>query len=181
MSSILRGCYSRGIWETEPFLEPITLNPLNLFSFIASLQPPSMGGVYLGQGAYVGLNDPSRYPDRALDWMEFWHGRRSQQVRQLVTQEVVAEHAGDPAGDHEFHSGELTQVLNYLRMAPTPGKEFAYMTVPFHEYRIGIISPRGEEVEYPVSETFNSEDEIVHEIFLRRLRKIGVNTDEVTP
>ncbi len=100
-------------------------------------------------------------------------------MRALVTVEVIEEHRADPVGEVHHHSGPLNQVLNYLRMAPTPGKEFAYMTVPFSEYRIGIISPRGQELEYPVSETYASEHDVVHEIFLRRLRKIGVDTDEV--
>lgn len=129
----------------------------------------------------MGVSDPSQYRDRSLDWMEFWQDRRGAQVRALVTVDVIEEHRADPVGEVHHHSGPLNQVLNYLRMAPTPGKEFAYMTVPFAEYRIGIISPRGQEVEYPVSETYDSEHAVAQEIFLRRLRKIGVDIDEVQP
>ena len=129
----------------------------------------------------MAVSDPSAYRDRTADFMTMWHEKRSAQIRELVTHDLISEHAADPNGDLAPHSGPLTQVLNYLRMAPTPGKDFGYMTVPFQEYRIGLISPRHEAVTFPADDrTFSSENEVVQAIFLRRLGRMGLLSEEVS-
>lgn len=127
----------------------------------------------------MAVSDPDRYRDRTADFMAMWHARRSAQVRELVTDELLAEHLADPVGEVNPHSNELTQVLNYLRMAPTAGKDFAYMTVPFERYRIGLISPRGDEVTYPDDDrTFDSQRDVEQAIFIRRLVRFGLLDEE---
>ena len=127
----------------------------------------------------MAVSDPGRYRDRTEDFMEMWHARRRAQVRALVTDELLAEHYADPEGEVNQHSGELVQVLNYVRTIPTVGKDFAYMTVPFEEYRIGLISPRGAEVTFPDDDrTFATVRDAVHARFIRRLVRFGLLDQE---
>ena len=127
----------------------------------------------------MALSDPGKYRDKSADFMAMWHSKRGAEVRELVTEELIEEHATNPECELGHQSGELVQVLNYLRMAPTPGKDFGYMTSPFQEYRIGLISVRGAEVTFPADERiFTSEHEVVPEIFLRRLVRMGLRDEE---
>ena len=127
----------------------------------------------------MALSDPAKYPDKSADFLAMWHRMRGAEVRALVTDEVIAEHAANPECDLGHQSGELVQVLNYLRMAPTPGKDFGYMTTPFQEYRIGLISVRGTEVTFPDDDrVYSSEHDVVQAIFLRRLARMGLRDQE---
>ena len=127
----------------------------------------------------MALSEPGKYRDKSADFLSMWHRMRGAEVRELITDELIDEHATNPECELGHQSGELVQVLNYLRMAPTPGKDFGYMTSPFAEYRIGLISVRGAEVAFPDDErTFASEHEVVQAIFLRRLARMGLLDEE---
>jgi branched-chain amino acid transport system permease protein len=99
-------------------------------------------------------------------YLEF-ERRLRPRIRALVTDELIAEHAAAPLGPH---SDALQRVLNYFRRQPQPGKYILVATEPWREYRIATLSgTRGEVAKILGEETFASEEEGLHGIFLRRV------------
>ena len=88
-------------------------------------------------------------------------------IRALLTDEVIAEHEAKPLGPH---SDDLQRVMNYFRRQPQPGKYILVATKPWQEYRIGVLSgQRGKVVKILGDETFATEEDGLHGIFLRRV------------
>jgi hypothetical protein len=85
----------------------------------------------------------------------------------LLTDDVVAEHAANPAGPH---SDPLQRVLRYFRRAPIPGKYVIVAVRPWAEYRIGVLTGvHGEAPEVLDDGPFGTEEEAMHGVFLRRV------------
>ena len=91
-------------------------------------------------------------------------------IRTLVTADLLAEHEADPTG---HHSGDLQEVLAYFRRGPVAGKYIVVAEEPFAAYRIGVLSgERGTPITV-LDEVHPTERDVLHAIFLRRLRDIG--------
>ncbi|MFC5996230.1 hypothetical protein ACFQE5_18655 [Pseudonocardia hispaniensis] len=88
-------------------------------------------------------------------------------MTELLTDDLIAEHAANPAGPH---SDALQRVLRYLRRAPIPGKYVIVAVEPWKEYRIGVLTGvRGEAPEVLDDGPFSTEEEALHAVFRKRV------------
>jgi hypothetical protein len=109
--------------------------------------------------------------DRQLLVYEDWDRKVRERIRALVTDELIEEHARKPLGQH---SDALERVLAYFRRQPIAGKYVIIATEPWQEYRIGVMSgQRGELPQLLEDETFSTEEDAMHGVFLRRIRDLG--------
>lgn len=109
--------------------------------------------------------------DRSLEVLAHWDKRLREHVRHLITDELIAEHARDPLGQH---SDALERVLNYLRRAPQQGKYGVLSVVPFREYRIVVLSgARGASSRFLDDRVFATEKEALHAVFLERIKELA--------
>lgn len=95
-------------------------------------------------------------------------------VKRLVTQEIVEEHARNPFGQH---SDALERILIYLRkhQLRMQGKYVIVCTQPHQKWCIGELSGvRGVPPQIYEKECFTSIKEAEHYIFLRRLKEFGL-------
>jgi branched-chain amino acid transport system permease protein len=105
--------------------------------------------------------------DRNIQVYVEFERRLRPRIRALLSDELIAEHAAAPLGQH---SDDLQRVMNYFRRQPQPGKYILVATKPWQEYRIGTLSGRrGAVVKILGDETFASEEEGLHGIFLQRV------------
>lgn len=118
--------------------------------------------------------DPARYRDKTAAWSEFFLRQRAAELAPLVTTDVLAEHLADPRGARQPHSHALRQILDFIHNQPTDGKSFAYAATPYAEYKLGMMHARGTVPTIDDDETFASEREAVHAVFLERLRRLGL-------
>jgi branched-chain amino acid transport system permease protein len=125
----------------------------------------------------MGVSQPSDYPDRSEAWLAEFARRRREEIRHLLTDEVVAEHAANPLGYRRFHTAGLQHVLNYFRSQPVLGKYFVYASVPWREYRIAAVSERGERALILDEPVFATEEEAMHGVFLRRVDELRTSGD----
>ena len=108
--------------------------------------------------------------DRQVDVYLDWDAKQRERIRALITDELMAEHAARPLGQH---SDALERVLQYFRRQPQAGKYVIVMTEPWAEFKIGVLSGvRGEVATILDDETFASEDEALHGILVRRVREL---------
>ena len=108
--------------------------------------------------------------DRQLQVYADWDAKQRKRIRALITDELVAEHAAKPLGQH---SDALERVLNYFRRQPTAGKYIIVAVRPWEQYKIGVLSGvRGRPAQVLDEETYASEEEAMHGIFLRRVREL---------
>lgn len=108
--------------------------------------------------------------DRQLQVYADWDAKQRERIKALVTDELIAEHAAKPLGQH---SDALERVLQYFRRQPTAGKYIVVATKAWGEYRIGVLSEaRGQVPEVLEDETFATEEEALHGIFVRRVRDL---------
>jgi len=101
-------------------------------------------------------------------WQRFTE-RRSEQVRALLTDELVEEHRRNPRG---HHSNALDRVLRFFRVTPIPGKEIVIESVPFEEYRIGVMTDVPGRPAEVLPEIYGSYEETLHAVFLRRVARL---------
>jgi len=99
---------------------------------------------------------------------------------------IIAEHrerprgAGTRAGEPApLHSTPLKRLIDKLRMVPQAGKHTIVETVPWEEYKIGILpGRRGGAIEIS-DESYPTREEAEHAIFLKRLQVLldayGIN------
>jgi branched-chain amino acid transport system permease protein len=112
--------------------------------------------------------------DRQLQVYERWDAQQSSRICALVTEELIEEHRRKPIGQH---SDALERVLQYFRRRPTAGKYVVVMTKPWSEYKVGIWpAARTDRVEIVEDETYATEDEALHAVFLRRVRDLRAAT-----
>jgi branched-chain amino acid transport system permease protein len=108
--------------------------------------------------------------DRQIQVYLDWDAKQRERIAALVTDELVEEHRAKPLGQH---SDRLERVLAYFRRQPQAGKYIIVATRPWEEYRIGVLSGvRGQPATILDDETFASEEEAMHGIFLRRVRDL---------
>lgn len=108
--------------------------------------------------------------DRQQQVYEDWDCKMRARMRALVTDELIAEHARQPLGQH---SDALERVLAYFRRQPTPGKYVVVATAPWEEYRVGVLTgERGKPARILAEEAFATEEEAMHGVFLRRIRDL---------
>ena len=108
--------------------------------------------------------------DRQLQVYADWDAKQRERIRALITDELIEEHRRKPLGQH---SDALERVLNYFRRQPQPGKYIVVATKPWEEYRIGVLSGvRGTPASILDDETFATEEEAMHGVFLRRVRDL---------
>jgi branched-chain amino acid transport system permease protein len=109
--------------------------------------------------------------DRQALVYEDWDRKQRERIRELVTDELVEEHARKPLGQH---SDALERVLAYFRRQPNAGKYVIVATEPWREYRIAVLSgERGVLPTIAEDEAFATEEAAMHGVFLRRLRDLG--------
>lgn len=121
------------------------------------------------------LSDPGAYRDKSADWLEYFHSRRREVVKQLLTPEVLElqHHFDDVETIERYPHYHL--VMNYVRLAPAVGKFFVYAEEPYRRYRIGVITQRGRAAEI-LDEShgvFENERDARHAVFRMRLQSMG--------
>jgi branched-chain amino acid transport system permease protein len=102
-----------------------------------------------------------------------------EQLRELVTPELVEEHRRNPVG---FHSFELERVLRHLRRQPLAGKYVLVCSRRDEEWAIGELSgTRGIGPRIVGDERFSSLPEAQHGVFRARLRALGIPLEDFVP
>jgi hypothetical protein len=108
--------------------------------------------------------------DKTLEVLTQWNKRMRESLGPLVTDELIAEHARNPHGQH---SDALERVLNYLRRAPQQGKYAVLCVNPYREYRIVVLAgARGQGARFLDDRKFPTEKEALHAVFLERLKEL---------
>jgi hypothetical protein len=108
--------------------------------------------------------------DKQLQVYARWDAHQRDELRALITDELIEEHRSKPLGRQ---SDALRRVLHYFRRQPVNGKYVAVMTKPWEEYRIGVLSDTFGEVPAIIDdESYSTEDAALHGIFLRRVRDL---------
>jgi branched-chain amino acid transport system permease protein len=111
--------------------------------------------------------DATRVQDRTQVVYADWNRKHRAMIASLITDELIEEHRVRPLGQH---SDDLERVLQYFRRQPQAGKYLGVMTRPWQDYRIGVISgKRGIAATILDDASWDSEDEVLHAIFLRRV------------
>lgn len=123
---------------------------------------------------------PTQIRDRSSAWMERWRSLREQDLRPLVTRELILEYQRNPSGGDRSHSRELTLVLNFIRSLAGPDKDFIYAVRPFREYAIGRMRGRGNPVDRTDPLRFTRKEDAMHVVFIRRLRRAGLIGDDLS-
>jgi branched-chain amino acid transport system permease protein len=122
----------------------------------------------------MSVTQPDQEMNGAPDWTAYFMKRRIEQLRKMYTPEIVEEYKTDPHGARG-RSKELSQILNFLRMQPLEDRIFAYAEVPFEIYRLATMhAERGVAPEVDMTVSFPNENEAIHEVFVRRLKNLGI-------
>jgi branched-chain amino acid transport system permease protein len=99
-----------------------------------------------------------------------WDRRMRVAIGPLLTAELIAEHRRDPVG---HHSDALKRVLNYFRRSPALTPYVVICTRPFQEWRVArLTGVRGQSPVLVDQQTFNSEAEAMHAVFLKRVEEV---------
>jgi len=119
------------------------------------------------------VSDPNSYHDPRSDWLAWFRAQRVAALRPLVTPALIEEHRSNPRGPH---GAALQLVLNYVRgpAVPVEGKAFAYQRSP-GDFRIGVMTARGEPAGIFNDQAYASELEAQHAAFMHRLRAYGLH------
>lgn len=105
--------------------------------------------------------------DRSLLVYARWDARTRESLRSLITDGLIAEHRGQPRGQH---SDTLARVLNYFRRAPLTRKYVVVCIRPHVEWKIAELSGvRGDPPRVIDDRSFASEAEALHAVFLQRV------------
>lgn len=106
--------------------------------------------------------------DREPEVLARWQERARRYVRATVSDEMIAEHARSPLGQH---SAELDRVLAYFRRQPLAGKYVILADSIDGPFRVGRLSGRrGQLPETLPDESYPTEHEAMHAVFLRRVQ-----------
>ncbi len=110
------------------------------------------------------IND---FADRDPLALARWDIRTRTAIRSLLTNELIAEHRSDPRG---HHSDTLKRVLNYFRRSGALTPYVVICAQPFREWRVArLTGVRGHGPVLVDEQTFNSEAEAMHAVFLKRV------------
>ena len=108
--------------------------------------------------------------DRDLLVRERFDERVRDEVRGLIDDDLIAEHASDPFGRH---SERLDRVLNFLRSRPVAGKYAIVCVRSYSDYRVArLTGVKGKPPEFVDDASFASIAEAEHAVFLRRLGEL---------
>jgi branched-chain amino acid transport system permease protein len=119
------------------------------------------------------MTESARVTDKALHYYARFDEKLRERLRALITDELIAEHKENPLGFRGHHSPDLQFVLNYFRRSPQAGKYIIVASVPWQEYRIGVLSGvRGVAPEVLEEPVFATEEEAIHGTFLARVRDL---------
>jgi branched-chain amino acid transport system permease protein len=119
------------------------------------------------------MTENAQATDKALHYYARFDEKLRERLRSLITDELIAEHRENPLGFRGHHSPDLQFVLNYFRRSPQAGKYIIVASVPWQEYRIGVLSGvRGVAPEVLEEPVFATEEEAIHGTFLARVRDL---------
>jgi hypothetical protein len=117
------------------------------------------------------VRTPGSYPDRGEAWEQVHFRRRCRSVADLVTQERIDEHRGNPFGYREHHSLDLQRLDRMLKTYPA--RDTRHMPVLAADGRWRILTFRRHQepalLDTPVCDTL---DDAVHQIFLIRVEAL---------
>ncbi|RBI59831.1 inner-membrane translocator [halophilic archaeon] len=93
-----------------------------------------------------------------------------EEILPRIDDEVIAEHENNPIGQH---SDDLERILTYFRRQPVEDKYVLVETEKDEEWRIGKTPGiRGETPEIVDEQTFDSQEEAEHGLFLKRIENL---------
>jgi branched-chain amino acid transport system permease protein len=116
------------------------------------------------------MSDPINAADRDPVVLARWETRMRLAVRDLLTDQIIAEHQRDPRGDH---SDTLKRVLNYFRRSSTLTPYAVICTQPYRQWRLARLSGvRGHGPRLADDRTFTSEADAMHAVFLVRVDEV---------
>lgn len=119
------------------------------------------------------LTTPAGCRDHGSDALEMFHRRRSAEIRDLATIDVLEELRADVRGQHR-RSLAVRHVLNYMRMTPVEGRAFVYAADNFRTYHLGTLhQQRGVPPEIDRSRSWGTEEEAIFAAVVTRLRALG--------
>lgn len=99
-----------------------------------------------------------------------------EEILPRIDEEIIAEHHENPIGQH---SDDLERVLTYFRRQPLEDKYLLIETEKFEEWVIGkTTGVRGEPPEIVSQETYSSQKEADHALFLKRVEKLRNKFEE---
>src|SRR5438067_2317527 len=108
--------------------------------------------------------------DRQLQLYAIWDAEMRTRLRPLATDDVIAEHARNPLGQH---SEPLARLLNYFRRVPQAGKYVIVSTRPHQEWQIALLSGRRGVAPTPIpGAVFASWEAAIHAVFVRRVEDL---------
>jgi branched-chain amino acid transport system permease protein len=88
-----------------------------------------------------------------------------------LSEALIAEHQRDPRGQH---SDTLERVLDYFRRSSALTPYVLVCTEPFRQWRLArLTGTRGQPPQFVDEQTFESEAEAMHALFLKRVEEIG--------
>ena len=92
------------------------------------------------------------------------------QLKLLVTDELIEEHRRKPLGQH---SDALQRLLNYFRAGPLADKYAIYEEQPFKAYKVvALTGVRGMPPRTVDDKVHGTLDEAYHAVFLRRINDL---------
>lgn len=107
------------------------------------------------------MTDAPLPADRQLIVYERFTAKLKQQLRKLITEDLIDEHRRQPLGQH---SDGLERVLNFFRRPP---RYALYARVPCTEYRVVRLPVAPGSEPQPVDSTvYTDENEAMHAVFL---------------
>ena len=119
------------------------------------------------------MTENAQVTDKALHYYARFDEKLRERLRALITDELIAEHEENPLGFRGHHSPDLQFVLNYFRRSSQAGKYIIVASMPWQEYRIGVLSGvRGVAPGVLEEPAFAIEEEATHGTFLARVRDL---------
>jgi hypothetical protein len=113
-------------------------------------------------------------PDQQLVVWQRFNAGWARRMRALIDNDLIAEHRRAPRGPH---SDRLARVLRYFRSQPIPGKLIVIADIPWRRYGIGVLTGVPGRAARPLDESYETYDDALHAIFLRRVEELKAATD----
>ena len=123
------------------------------------------------KGGEVMPEEAIEFSDKQEIYYRRFHKRLRDQLKTLITDELIEEHQKSPVGKH---SDNLNRVLNYFRRGEMPDK-YAIMRQPdgFHRYKIVAFSGvRGAPPRLVDDKIYEDLNEAYHAVFLLRVNDL---------
>lgn len=106
----------------------------------------------------------SASPDRQHQVYAVFTARLKDEIRQLITPALIAEHRRQPLGPY---SDALGRVVNFFRRPPSFG---LYSPVPMREWQIIALPITPGSAPAPLdAQRYTSEEDAIHAVFLRHI------------